>query len=97
VSVGADRTYRPSHRFRTIHGDGVSPRQAERTLISILYNHDTVPDLVTLTCELSASSGRALTFAEAARIVAADGAAFDADGWFVDRAGGDEDGGREGG
>lgn len=96
MSVGADRPFRPSHRFRTIHGDGVSPRQAERTLMSILYNHDTVPDLVTLTCELALSMRQALTYAEAAAIAAADSAAFDPDGWLVDRESGEVAGHQDG-
>jgi hypothetical protein len=91
VNTGADRAFHPSARFSLRHGEGVSPLRAERTLSSILYNHDSVPDLVTLTCELSTSLGRALTYAEAAAIVAADGVAFDPYGWLVDGGGEDDE------
>lgn len=77
--------FQPSERFRAIHGEGVSPGQARRILTSILYNHDSVADLVTTACQLSKSMGRALTFAEAAEIAADEGAAFDADGWLAAR------------
>jgi hypothetical protein len=74
--------WQPSKRFRTIHGEGVTRAQADRTLSSILYNHDTVPDLVTMTCELAVSKRRAMTFGQAADLFAAAGASFDADGWY---------------
>jgi hypothetical protein len=74
--------WKPSERFTIIHGDRVTPAQAERTLSSILYNHDTVPDLVTMTCELAKSTRRGLTYAEAAEMLAKEGAAFDPDGWY---------------
>lgn len=79
--------FTPGARFTAIHGEGVTPAVATRTLSSILYNHDTVPDLVTLTCELAKSMRKSLTFAAAADLLAAEGAEFDADGWYV---GGDE-------
>jgi hypothetical protein len=83
VTTDADRPFKPSDRFTLIHGEGVSRQQAQLTLISVLYCHDTVPDLVTLTCELAVSSRRALSFVEAAEIAAANGATFDSEGWFA--------------
>lgn len=74
--------WQPSKRFQTIHGEGVTPAVADRTLSSILYNHDSVPDLVTMTCELSKSMRKPLTFAAAAELLAAEGADFDAEGWY---------------
>ena len=71
----------PSKRFASMYGEGVTRDQAERTLSSILYNHDTVPDLVTMTCELAKSVRRAMTFAEAAELLSSEGANFDAEGW----------------
>ena len=73
--------WKPSVRFEAIHGQGVKPAQADRILASILYNHDTVPDLVTMTCELARLMRRSLTFAEAADLMVAEGAHFDTEGW----------------
>jgi hypothetical protein len=83
--------FRLSERFTIIHGDRIERRDAERVLSSILYNHDTVPDLVTLTCELAIALRRGLTFAEAAAIAAAEGAAFDGEGWLRDQGVADRD------
>ncbi len=75
------QTWKPSKRFEAISGTSVSPAKAERIIASVLYNHDTVPDLVTLTCELVRSSRREMTFVEAAAILASE-AKFDAEGWM---------------
>jgi hypothetical protein len=83
VKIEADDVFRPSQRFTAINGEGLSPPRAERILIGILYNHDTVPDVVTLAAELSKSLRRALSFVEAAAIAATDGATFDSEGWFA--------------
>jgi hypothetical protein len=75
--------FRPSPRFVAIHGEGVSPTQAERILTGVLYNHDTVPDLVTVTCQMAASRRRGVTFIEVAEVMVAEGASFDAEGWLA--------------
>jgi hypothetical protein len=85
VTTGADRAFKPSKRFEILHGTGVSRQQAVRTLSSVLYNHDSIPDVVTFSCELSVTMRRGVTFAEAAAIAAAEGVSFDPEGWFVDR------------
>jgi hypothetical protein len=61
-----------------------TPKVAAATLSSILYNHDTHPDLVTMTCELAKSLRKSLTVGEAREMLAAEDIKFDSEGWFTE-------------
>lgn len=61
----------------------ISPDLGARITASVLVNHDTVPELVSLAAAQACESGQTITLARFRVELAKYGFAFDAEGWML--------------